>query len=205
MVLIGLTGGAASGKSTVSRLLAARGAVVIDADRIGHEVIAPGGPAHEGVVARFGREVLAADGTVDRARLAAIVFSDPAARRDLEGLAHPAIYAEIRRRLEDLRGEKGIVVLDAPLLVETLPDRGRAMGMQALVVVAAGVEDQVERMVTGRGMSLEQARSRIAAQAPAERKLAAADYILDNRGDPRDLERAVDRLWRDLTERFLAG
>lgn len=205
MIVIGLTGGIASGKSTVARLLEKRGALVIDADRIGHEVLAPGGPAFEAVVERFGEEILDAGGRVDRAKLGALVFSDPDARRDLEAITHPVIYAEIVRRLDEVRRSDRVVVLDAPLLVETLPDRGRSLGLLALVVVAADVGDQVTRLIGDRGMTGEGARARIGAQAPPERKLAAADYVIDNRGSVEDLEWGVELLWNDLVARFPPG
>lgn len=181
-------------------MLADRGAVVIDADRIAHEAIARGGPAYERVVERFGPRILAPDGSIDRAELGGIVFADAASRRDLEAITHPEIYSAIGRRLEGLSGFGGVVVLDAALLVETLPDRGRSLGLQALVVVAAEAQDQIERAVRERGLAAEGVRARLAAQAPEARKLAAADYVLDNRGTLEDLERSVDALWKDLTE-----
>lgn len=209
MILIGLTGGIGSGKSTVARMLAAKGAIVLDADRIGHAVLA--GPARTAVVEHFGTDVLAADGSIDRRSLAGLAFASPGARRDLEGLTHPHIFAEISRRVEAARREEEradephLVVLDAPLLVEALPDRGRSLGLKALVVVAAHLEDQIERAVEAGQMSDVDVKTRIAAQAPAAHKLAAADYVLDNRGSLEDLRQGVDVLWQDLTARFEAA
>lgn len=141
-------------------------------------------------------------GTLDRPRLAEIVFNDPDARRDLEAITHPAIYEEILRQVEGARGHDGLVVLDAALLVETLPDRGKALGLDALVVVAAHVEDQIERMARDRDMTSDQARARMGAQAPQERKMAMADYVIDNRGDVEGLKASVDVLWDDLISSF---
>lgn len=202
MILIGLTGGIGSGKSTVARLLGEMGAEIIDADLLGHEGQVPGGPAYEPIVRRFGPKILKPDGTIDRARLAEIVFSDPQALKDLNAITHPAIYRTILSRLEELRSTHRLVVLDAPLLVETLQDRGRSLGMDALVVVAAGIEDQIERVARDRGMTAEDARARIKSQAPQSVKLAAADYIVDNRGTVEDLQKSVDVLFDDLTARF---
>ena len=200
MILIGLSGGIGSGKSTAARLLGALGAVVLDADLIAHEILAPGGAAVSAVLQRFGPEVAGPDGGIDRRRLRSVVFADPAARRDLEAITHPLIYAAMASRLGGTFGQDAVVVVDAPLLVET-GGRDR-VGMQALVVVAAEQSQQIERVVARGGMTAEEAAAVIAAQAPAERKLAAADYILDNRGSLADLEAGVETLWAELLERF---
>lgn len=200
MILIGLSGGIGSGKSTAARLLEARGAVVLDADLIAHEILAPGGAAVGAVLQRFGPEVAGPDGGIDRRRLRSLVFADPAARRDLEAITHPLIYAAMASRLGGTFEEDTVVVVDAPLLVET-GGRDR-VGMQALVVVAAEQSQQIERVVARGGMTAEEAAAVIAAQAPAERKLAAADYVLDNRGSLADLEAGVETLWGELLERF---
>ena len=202
MTLVGLSGGIGSGKSTVARMLAAKGAVVVDADRIAHEVLAPGGAAVPAVGARFGPGVLGPDGGVDRAALRGVVVADPQARRDLEAITHPLIYAEIVRRIGDAPPD-AVVVIDAALLVETL---GRSrLGLEALVVVAADEARQIERAVRRSGMTAEDAAALMAAQAPPERKLAAADYIIDNRGSLEDLVAGVDTLWRELSTRFGGG
>ena len=202
MILIGLTGGIASGKSTVSKLLSSKGALVIDADQIAREVVEPGTPAHNEIVERFGNEVTSDDGSIDRSALGEIAFANADARRDLEAITHPRIYEEIIRRLDEAGSSDGVVVLDAALLVETAGDRGRNLALDALVVVAAKVEDQIERMAKDRGMAEEQARARMSAQAAQEKKLAMADYILDNRASLKMLERNVDALWDDLITRF---
>jgi len=202
VIVIGLSGGIASGKSTVARLLEANGAEVIDADRIGHEVLGPSGAAREPVLARFGPAVADPDGGIDRTKLGAIVFADPVARRDLEAISHPAIYAEIQQRLSEARPAGTIVVIDAPLLVET--GRGQTVGMVALVVVAATPAQQLERAVA-RGTPAERATAVIAAQATLSEKMAAADYIIDNRGSLDQLSAGVETLWADLQARFGAG
>jgi dephospho-CoA kinase len=202
VILIGLTGGIASGKSTVAKLLEAKGARIIDADVIAREVVKPNKPAYQEIVERFGQDVLTSDGSIDRAALGEIVFADDQARRELEAMTWPRIYEEISRELEDARTRDGVVVLDAALLVESSEDRGRNVGLDALVVVAAKVEDQIERLAGDRKMPEDQARARMAAQAAQEKKLALADYILDNRGSLKMLERNVDVLWDDLTQRF---
>ena len=202
MILIGLTGGIASGKTTVAELLKQRGATIIDADRIGHEVMAPGGPAYDEVVERFGNEILGPDGTVDRKKLGSIVFSDPSALADHVAITHPHIVKEIFTRIDAERSRDGLVVVDAALLVEGLAaDRGKSMGLDALVVVSADVEEQIRRMIDHRDLQEEAARSRISSQAAPEKKLAAADYVIDNRGSMEDLERSVETLWQDLMNR----
>lgn len=202
MILIGLTGGIASGKTTVAGLLKQRGATIIDADRIGHEVMAPGGPAYDEVVERFGKEILGPDGTVDRKRLGAIVFSDPSDLADHVAITHPHIVKEIFNRIDAERSRDGLVVVDAALLVEGLAaDRGKSMGLDALVVVSADVEEQIRRMIDHRDLEEGAARSRISSQAAPEKKLAAADYVIDNRGSIEDLERSVETLWQDLMNR----
>ncbi|HWD73441.1 MAG TPA: dephospho-CoA kinase [Actinomycetota bacterium] len=200
MILIGLSGGIGSGKSTAARLLEARGAVVLDADLLAHEILAPGGAAVGAVLQRFGPGVAGPDGGIDRRRLRSLVFADPAARRDLEAITHPLIYAAMASRLGGTFEQDTVVVVDAPLLVET-GGRDR-VGMQALVVVAAEQSQQIERVVARGGMTAEEAAAVIAAQAPAERKLAAADYVLDNRSGLADLEAGVETLWAELRERF---
>ena len=175
---------------------------MIDADEIAREVVEPSRPAHQEIIQRFGDAVVANDASIDRKALADIVFADPSARKDLEAITHPRIYEEISRRLEEARVGDDVVILDAALLVETAGNRGRSIGLDALVVVAATVEDQIDRMARERGMPEEQAKARMAAQAAQEKKLALADYIVDNRGTMDHLERNVEVLWDDLNERF---
>lgn len=198
---IGLSGGIASGKSTVARLLEAKGAVVIDADRLGHDLLAPDGPGVPAVLERFGEGVLATGGGVDRARLGEVVFADPQARQDLEAITHPLIYAETMRRLGAPHDPGTVFVVDAPLLVET---GGRSrLGLQALVVVAAGAADQVARALQ-RGTAPGRVAAVMAAQAPLEAKMAVADYVIDNRGSFEELKVSVDTLWAELAARFRA-
>jgi dephospho-CoA kinase len=172
---VGLTGGIASGKSTVAGFLRDLGALVLDADRIARDVVAPGGPAHAEVVARFGRVVLDAAGGIDRARLGAIVFADADARRDLEAIVHPRVREEIRRRVAAGAAPRGIAVVEAALLVET----GGYREYHRLVVVRAARATQVRRMAERDGWTPAEAARRIDAQASLEAKLAVADYVID--------------------------
>lgn len=184
MLVVGLTGGIGSGKSTVSAMLAARGAVVIDADAVHRENMVPGGRVHDAVLARFG--------TVDRPALASIVFNDPDALADLNALTHPAVGEVIAERLAALADTDDVVVLDVPLLVES-PTLGQAV--TKVIVVDAPEEVAVHRLVEQRGMSEADARARIAAQASRADRLARADYVIDNSGSRADLEAEVDRCW----------
>jgi dephospho-CoA kinase len=190
VILVGLTGGIGSGKSTVSALLAARGAVIVDADAITRELQRSGQPVLAAIVERFGQGVLLADGELDRAALAAIVFSDPDALADLNAIVHPAVGAEIASRIEAATGTDAVVVLDIPLLAEN-PRKGLA----ATVVVDTPVDVAVDRLVQLRGMDEADARARIARQATREARAAGADRILDNSGDLDALEAQVDDLW----------
>jgi dephospho-CoA kinase len=193
VLLVGLTGGIGSGKSVVARLLAGRGAVVIDADAITRELQAPGTPVFDAIVERFGDSVVAADGTLDRARLAVLVFSDPPARRDLEAIVHPAVASESRRRVAEFADGDRIVVYDVPLLVEAARS-----GFDRVVVVDVDPEVAVRRLVEQRGMSESDIRSRIASQASREDRLSVADRVIDNSGSLDDLATQVDELWNWL-------
>jgi dephospho-CoA kinase len=188
---IGLTGGIGSGKSTVSALLAARGALLVDADRIAREVVAPGTPGLAAVVEAFGAEVLADDGTLDRPALAAVVFADQAARRRLDAIIHPLVRARTVELVEAAPPD-AVLVNDVPLLVET----GQAGSYDLVLVVEADVETRVARLV-GRGLTEEDARARIAAQASDEERRAVADVVLDNGGTPEELAAQVDRFWAE--------
>jgi dephospho-CoA kinase len=188
---IGLTGGIGSGKSTVAGLLAARGARVVDADRIAREVVEPGTPGLDAVVAAFGRDVLTAEGALDRPALAAVVFADPDARRRLDGIVHPLVRARAAE-LVAAAPPGAVVVQDVPLLVET----GQAGSYDLVLVVAADLATRVERLV-GRGLSEGDARARIAAQATDEQRRAVADVVLDNSGTLAELEAQVDRFWAE--------
>jgi dephospho-CoA kinase len=200
MLLVGLTGGIGSGKTTVARLLQERGAVVFDADVLAREAVEPGSSGHEAVVRRFGSGVLTGDGDVDRGALAEIVFADAAGRRDLEAIVHPEVRRLFAEAAEAYRDTDRVVVFSAPLLVET----GMHTAFDVLVVVATGVERQVERLLRDRGMSEKQVRVRIAAQAPLEDKAAVADVVIDNEGPLEDLDVQIDRLWEDLRSRAVS-
>jgi dephospho-CoA kinase len=200
MLLVGLTGGIGSGKSTVARLLERRGAAVFDADALAREAVEPGTPGHDAVVERFGANVLAPGGELDREALASIVFADPAARRDLEAIVHPEVRRLFAEGCEAYRDTDRVVVFSAPLLVET----GMHTAFEVLVLVSTPVETQIERLLRGRAMSEEQVRARIDAQAPLDEKAAVADVIVDNEGNLEDLEAQVDRLWDELRTRAAA-
>ncbi len=208
VLLVGLTGGIASGKSAVAERLAELGAVVIDADVLAREVVEPGTPGLDAIVERFGRGVLrpGADGgpanldrpnldrpALDRAVLGAIVFADPDARRDLEAIVHPAVRA---RAVELSRAAPAgsVVVQVIPLLVET----GQADAFDVVVVVDLAPGVQLERLRTRNGLTREEALARINAQAGREQRLAAADEVIDNNGTPAELRAATDSLWRRL-------
>ena len=200
MLLVGLTGGIGSGKSTVARLLEKRGAVVFDADLLAREAVEPGTPGHAAVIERFGADVLAPGGELDREALASIVFADPSARRDLEEIVHPEVRRLFAEGSEAYRDTDRVVVFSAPLLVET----GMHTAFEILVVVSATVATQIERLMRQRGMSESSIRARIEAQAPLEDKAAVADFLVDNEGTLDELESQVDRLWSDLSARPVA-
>ena len=189
---VGLTGGIASGKTSVAEQLAARGAVVIDADVLAREVVEPGTPGLAAVVQRFGDEVLT-DGQLDRARLGALVFADPDARRDLERIVHPAVRARAAE-LEGQAPDDAVVVHVIPLLVET----GQGQDFDVVLVVDLDPATQLRRLQDRNGLSAEDARTRIAAQAGRQERLAVADHVLDNDGSPADLAREVARVWGEV-------
>jgi dephospho-CoA kinase len=193
MVRVGLTGGIASGKSLVAAELAARGAIIIDADVLAREVVEPGTPGLAAIIERFGPQVLT-DGQLDRAHLAEIVFADPAARRDLERIVHPAVRARAVE-LERAAGSAAVVVHVIPLLVET----GQQGDFDLVVTIDVDHETQIQRMMGRNGFSRAEAESRIAAQAAREDRRAAADVVLDNSGDVAQLKDQIDALWAVLT------
>ena len=190
MLLIGLTGGIGSGKSTVSSMLAERGAVVIDADAIVHELQAPGQPVLAAMVERFGADIVDEQGCLRRQAVADIVFNDPAALADLGAIVHPAVGEEIEGRLAAEVGTDHVVVLDVPLLVES----GRS-DMAGLLVVDVDPELAIARLVAHRGFSEADARARVARQASREERVARADLVIDNSGDLGSLRRQVDAAW----------
>lgn len=191
-VRVGLTGGIASGKSMVAAELAARGAVIIDADVLAREVVEPGTPGFAAILERFGMQVLK-DGQLDRARLAEIVFADPIARRDLEQIVHPAVRARAAE-LERAAGDAAVVVHVIPLLVET----GQHEDFDLVVTVDADHETQIQRLMARNGFSRAEAESRIAAQASREHRTRAADVVVDNTGDMARLTAQIDALWTEL-------
>jgi dephospho-CoA kinase len=191
---VGLTGGVASGKSTVSAMLAELGATVIDADRLAREVVARGTRGLEQVVAAFGPEVLTPDGDMDRAKVGELVFADEAKRKVLEGIVHPLVY-ERYAELEAAAPRDGVVVHDIPLLTET----GRADTFDAVIVVETSAELQVERMLRDRGWTRAEAEARIAAQATPEQRRAIATYLIVNTGTREELRARVEEVYADLT------
>jgi dephospho-CoA kinase len=188
--MVGLTGGIGAGKSVVAGRLAELGAVVIDSDRLAREVVEPGTDGLREVVEEFGREVLGPDGALDRPALGRLVFGDDAARRRLEAIVHPRVRARSAELIAAAPPD-AVVVNDIPLLVES----GIGAGFDLVVVVLAGEETRLRRLAGARGMTVEEARARMAAQATDEQRRAAADVVLDNDGSREDLLAAVDRLW----------
>ena len=195
MRLVGLTGGIGSGKSTVSAKLAARGAVILDADAITREVQQPGSPVIEELVATFGPTIVDGHGALIRQALADIVFTDSDALKKLNAIVHPAVGKEMNRRMVEQRTSDNVVILDIPLLTENPRE-----GLQGRIVVDVPVETQVQRLVAFRGFDETDARARIAKQASREQRLAAADFVIDNSGTPDDLDPQIDRLWLWLNE-----
>jgi len=193
--IIGLTGGIAAGKSTVSGRWAEHGAVVVDADRLARDAVAPGSPGLEQVAERFGPSVIAADGTLDRPALGAVVFSDPAARKDLEAITHPEVWrlAQAAFDAAEQADPDALVVYDVPLLAEA---RGsRPLRFDAVVVVDAPAAMRIERLVQHRGMSRQEAERRVGAQASDADRLALADHVVDATGTLEDTVRSADQVW----------
>ncbi|MFD8938308.1 dephospho-CoA kinase [Streptomyces sp. NPDC059578] len=200
MLTVGLTGGIGAGKSEVARLLVGHGAVLIDADRIAREVVEPGTPGLAAVVAAFGRDVLAEDGSLDRAALGAIVFADPDELAVLNGIVHPLV----RERSAELKAtapEDAVVVQDVPLLTEN----GLADLYDLVIVVDVAPQTQLDRLVRLRGMSEADARARMAAQATREQRLAVADIVIDNDVSRDELGERVAQVWEELLRRAATG
>jgi len=194
-MLIGLTGGIACGKTTVARMLTAKGAMVIDADQVARDVVCAGSEGHRAVKAAFGSEIIAADGQLDRARLGAIVFGDPKARQRLEAITHPLIAKLSMERLgAALSSGAPLVVYDAALLVES----GRADQFRPLVVVKTTRALQIERLMSRDGLDSNAAHARLASQMDIEAKAALADHVIDNTGTLDDTQSQVDHLWQSL-------
>jgi dephospho-CoA kinase len=200
MLRVGLTGGIGSGKSTVSARLAALGAVILDADKAARAVVEPRTPGLAAITAAFGAGVLAADGSLDRAKLAGIVFADEAALGRLNAITHPLIHEHIRAAEEAAiaaGGDDVVLVHDVALLAEW----GRAKEFDLVIVVDVPAETQLERLTGPRGMAEDQARARMAAQATREQRLAVADIVIDNSGSREDLDRRVTEVWAQLRAR----
>jgi dephospho-CoA kinase len=198
MLLVGLTGGIGSGKSTFAALLAERGAQVIDADVLGHDALRPGQPAWHSVVDQFGDEILVpGEMTIDRKRLAEIVFAEERKRAALNAIVHPEIFRRMADAIDRLRNTDSIVVIDAALVFET----GLADSCDVIVVVASEREVRSERLQRSRGMTLEQIIARMASQADPEELVAKADILVENDGYLEDLAREADRVWAELEAR----
>ncbi len=190
VLLVGLTGGIGAGKSSVSASLARRGAVIVDADAIVKELQQPGTEVFGEMVERFGSGIVAEDGSLDRAAVAQVVFTDPQALADLGAIVHPRVHTEIERRIEEQRGTDHVVVLDIPLLAEA-----GWPGLVGTIVVDLDPEVAIARLVEHRGFTEGDARNRIANQMEREHRLSKADFVVDNHGDPEALELEVDKAW----------
>ena len=193
MILVGLTGGIGAGKSTVSSMLAARGAVIVDGDVVARDLQSPGSPVLDRMVERFGAQIIDADGSLDRPAVAKIVFGDKDALKDLNAIVHPAMQDEITRQIEAQRDTDRVVVLDFPLLGEN--PRG---DLRATIVVDLPVDLAVERLVDQRGMDADDARARIASQVDREKRLETATHVIDNSRDPAALDQQIDDLWEQI-------
>jgi len=195
VILVGLTGGIGAGKSTVSAMLAEQGAVIVDADQIARDLQSPGSAVLDQMAERFGRHIIADDGSLDRGAVAKIVFNDEAALEDLNGIVHPAMQSEIQRQIDEHRESDRVVVLDFPLLGEN-PRKGLA----ATIVVDIPVDVAVRRLVDQRSMDEDDARARINSQLSREDRLASATHVVDNGGDRESLSQQVESLWEQLLE-----
>ncbi len=198
MLVVGLTGGMGAGKSAVAELLVERGAVLVDADQIARDVVAPGAQAYGPLVEHFGTRILAPDGTIDRPALARVAFADEGSRQQLNAITHPAIGAAMLEARDAQAGTDAIVVMAIPLLT----DLHRAtLGLDEVVVVDCPTDVALERLVSQRGFSRSDAEARIRSQITREQRLEHADYVVDNSGDRAALENAVDGLWGWLAAR----
>lgn len=205
MLRAGLTGGIGSGKSEVSRRLAARGAAIIDADQAARDVVALGTQGLEQVVAAFGDGVLAPDGSLDRPKLGQIVFADEAALGKLNAIVHPLVHqhmADAEERAIREGGDEAVIVHDIPLLAEA--GDARSSGFDLVIVVDVPREVQLERLTGRRGMRREDAEARMANQATREQRLAIADIVIDNSGTLEDLDKRIDEVWNELRSRNAA-
>lgn len=190
-MILGVTGNIASGKSSVCRELARRGAVVVDADQLARAVVEPGSPVLKELVSGFGEDILKSDGSLDRKYLGDLVFSDPAARRRLNAIIHPAIAALSTQRLQELRDAAPLVIYEAPLLYEA----GAETRVDKVLLVTIDPEVQLARLIERDGLDEKSARQRIAAQMPQEQKAARADYLVDNSAGREETIAQIERLW----------
>ncbi len=190
-MILGVTGNIASGKSSVCRELARRGAIVVDADQLAREVVEPGSPVLERLVNSFGKDILKSDGSLDRKYLGDLVFSNPSARERLNAIIHPAIAALSRQRLQKLRDTVPLVIYEAPLLYEV----GAEARVDKVLLVTIAPEVQLARLMERDGLDEKSARQRIAAQMPQEQKMARADYLVDNSASREETIAQIERLW----------
>lgn len=195
-MIIGLTGGIASGKSTVSNYLSELGAIIIDADKIAHEIMEKGKTAYWQVIEAFGREILAENGEIDRSRLGKIVFNNLEKKKILEEITHPQVIREMREKIEEYRAENKVIVLDVPLLFEA----GLDIMVDETWVVYVDRETQLQRLIARDGLSYEEANKRIQAQMSLEKKRVLADFVINNKGNIEDLKRQVLLKWREINE-----
>ena len=196
MILVGLTGGIASGKSLVAKLLKDLGAYIIDADEISHEVIQPGTPAYREILQQFGKEILQEDGTIDRPKLGRLVFSDSARRSILEGIIHPRVFTEeeVRQRQIAQRDPEAVIIFDAPLLFES---RAHEL-MDRVIVVYADRRTQLKRLKERDHLEPEEAKRRIAAQLPLSDKKQYADYVIDGTASPQEVAKQTEAIYQEL-------
>jgi dephospho-CoA kinase len=197
MLAVGLTGGIGAGKSTVARLLVDRGAQLVDADLIARQVVAPGGPAYQPLIDRFGPGIVDDQGVIDRPKVAELVFGHPEALADLNAITHPAIGVEMIARKDRFEGTDEIVVLEIPLLRAV---HRELLSLAAVVVVDTPTELALHRLVSQRGMSPEDAEARIGSQVDRAARLEGADLVIDNSGDEYHLVAEVDRVWAALVD-----
>jgi dephospho-CoA kinase len=196
MILVGLTGGIASGKSLVAKLLKDLGAYIIDADEIAHEVIQPGTPAYQEVLNQFGKEILRQDGIIDRTKLGKLVFNDSVKRSILEGIIHPRVFAEEEARRGQIaqRDPEAVVIFDAPLLIETHAHEL----MDKVIVVYADRKAQLKRLKERDHLDTAEAKRRIAAQLPLSDKKQYADYVIDGMASPQEVSRQTEAIYQEL-------
>jgi dephospho-CoA kinase len=201
MHLIALTGGIASGKSTVARRWQEHGAVVVDADALAREVVEPGSPVLNAIVQRFGPEMLSPDGSLNRPALGATIFGDAQARQALNGITHPAISRLAQRRFDEAarNDSEAIVVYDIPLLVESAQSLDR---FEAVITVEADPEVRVQRLIDHRGMASQEAEGRVSSQASSDERRAVADFVIDASGSLADTQNLADAVWSSLSERL---